>query len=127
MSGYQSPAEFGMPFRKLPLRLRQRWWESTFGGKHPATNELMWTIEAFSPEAAERLAKAEVKNMQQLFAKSELQIKVETLRQRERDLKLEIECLYDERVILQRELEDLQQELDVTEAALSALEATEND
>jgi hypothetical protein len=111
-------AEFGMPFRQLPLRLRERWWKWTYGGKHPATNELMWTIEAFSPEAAVALVNAEVKAMQQLFEKSELEIKVETLRKQERDLKLQIECLYDERIDAQRKLENLQDELDATEAAL---------
>ena len=50
--------EFGMPFRKLPLCLRQRWWELTAYGKYPPTNELMWTIEAINAEAAVHLSKS---------------------------------------------------------------------
>jgi hypothetical protein len=49
----------GMLFQQLPLRLRQRWWKWTYYGKHPATNELMLTIEAFNPELAEYLASKE--------------------------------------------------------------------
>src|SRR5215472_16482037 len=45
-----------MRFKKLPPRLMQRWWEWTYYGKHPATNELMWTIEALDRELAEYLA-----------------------------------------------------------------------
>jgi hypothetical protein len=52
-------AGFGQPFRKLPLRLRQRWWQQTNYGERPATNELLWTIEAFSPDAAMHLAARE--------------------------------------------------------------------
>jgi hypothetical protein len=51
--------EFGMPFRQLPLQLRRRWWEWTYYGKHPPTNELMWTIEALNPEAAEYLERGQ--------------------------------------------------------------------
>ena len=41
MMGDWYQAEFGKPFRNLPLRLMQRWWETTCYGKRPATNELM--------------------------------------------------------------------------------------
>jgi hypothetical protein len=51
-----SGAEFGMPFRKLPLWLRQYWWRWTYYGKHPASDYLMWMIESIDPEAAEYLA-----------------------------------------------------------------------
>ena len=47
-----------MPFRQLPLRPRQRWWETTYYGKHPATNELIWTIEATNADVAEYLCSA---------------------------------------------------------------------
>ena len=59
--------EVGMPFRTLPLRLRQRWWETTFYGKHSATNELMWTIESINPEAAEYLARGDAERIKQTW------------------------------------------------------------
>jgi hypothetical protein len=64
-------SEFGMPFRKLPIQLRRRWWEWTYYGKHPATNELMWTIEALNPEAAEYLRDLELKNRESKSAEIE--------------------------------------------------------
>jgi hypothetical protein len=49
-------AGFGQPFRKLPLRLRQRWWQQTNYGERPASDELMWAIEACNEEVAMYLA-----------------------------------------------------------------------
>ena len=48
--------EFGMPFRRLPLWLRRKWWRDTHYGKHPASSYMMWMIESIDPEAAEYLA-----------------------------------------------------------------------
>jgi hypothetical protein len=36
----------------------QRWWKTTYYGKHPATNELMWTSEATNADVAEYLCSA---------------------------------------------------------------------
>ena len=52
----QTIEEMKAAFRDLPMRLKQRWWEWTYYGKHPATNELMWTIESINPELAVHLA-----------------------------------------------------------------------
>jgi hypothetical protein len=48
--------EFGMPFRRLPMYLRRRWWEQTCYGKYPPTDELLLAIEAIDEEAAVYLA-----------------------------------------------------------------------
>jgi hypothetical protein len=60
-----------MRFKKLPLRLMQRWWEWTCYGKHPATNELMWTIEAFDPELAEHLARGDAERTEKTWGETE--------------------------------------------------------
>ena len=60
------------PFRNLPLRLMQRWWETTCYGKHPATNELMWTIEAIDPEAAEYIALGDAERTEQTMGKKKI-------------------------------------------------------
>jgi hypothetical protein len=59
--------EFEVRFKKLPLRLMRRWWEWTCYGKHPATNELMWTIEALDPELAEYLALGDAERTKQTW------------------------------------------------------------
>jgi hypothetical protein len=51
--------EMKAAFPNLPMRLKQRWWEWTYYGKHPATNELMWTIEAINPDLAVHLAQGD--------------------------------------------------------------------
>jgi hypothetical protein len=48
---------FGKRFAALPERLKERWWKWTYYGKHPPTNELMWTIEAIDEELADYLSK----------------------------------------------------------------------
>ena len=48
---------FGKRFAALPEKLKKRWWEWTYYGKHPPTNELMWTIEAVDEELADYLSK----------------------------------------------------------------------
>jgi hypothetical protein len=75
MIGNWYQAEFGKPFRNLPLRLMQRWWETTCYGKHPATNELMWTIEAMDPEAADYLAPGDAERPSKQWAKRKSVIK----------------------------------------------------
>jgi hypothetical protein len=65
--------EFEMRFKKLPLRLMQRWWEWTCYGKHPATNELMWTIEALDPELAEHLAASDAERIERTWGEKKTQ------------------------------------------------------
>jgi hypothetical protein len=65
-------AEFGTPFKNLPLRLMKRWWETTCYGKHPATNELMWTIEAIDPEAAKYIALGDAERTEQTMGKKKI-------------------------------------------------------
>ena len=48
---------FGKRFVALPKRLKEQWWEWTYYGKHPPTNELLWTIEAIDEELAEYLSR----------------------------------------------------------------------
>jgi hypothetical protein len=72
MMGDWYQAEFGMPFRNLPLRLMKRWWETTRYGKHPATNELMWTIEAIDPEAAEYIALGDVERIERTWGEKKI-------------------------------------------------------
>jgi hypothetical protein len=64
--------EFEMRFNKLPPRLKQRWWEWTFYGKHPATNELMWTIEALDPELAQHLALGDAERTEKTWGEKKI-------------------------------------------------------
>jgi hypothetical protein len=50
----------------------KRWWETTCYGKHPATNELMWTIEAIDPEAAEYVALGDAERTEQTMGKKKI-------------------------------------------------------
>jgi hypothetical protein len=68
--GHWYQAEFGAPFKNLPLCLMKRWWETTCYGKHPATNELMWTIEAIDPEAAEYIALGDAERTEQTMGEA---------------------------------------------------------
>jgi hypothetical protein len=61
----ETKREFGMPFRTLPLWLRQYWWQWTYYGKHPASDYLMWMIESINPEAAEYLAQGDAERIKQ--------------------------------------------------------------
>jgi len=70
--GHWYQAEFGAPFKNLPLCLMKRWWETTCYGKHPATNELMWTIEAIDPEAAEYIALGDAERTEQTMGKNKI-------------------------------------------------------
>jgi hypothetical protein len=65
--------EFEMRFKKLPLRLMQRWWEWTCYGKHPATDELMWTTEALDPELAEYLALGDAERIERTWGEKKTQ------------------------------------------------------
>jgi hypothetical protein len=58
---------FGMPFRTLPLWLRQYYWQSTKYGKHPASDYLMWMIESISEEAAIDLARGDAERVKQTW------------------------------------------------------------
>ena len=49
--------KFGKRFAALPEKLKKRWWEWTYYGKHPPTNELLWMIEAIDEELANYLSK----------------------------------------------------------------------
>ena len=59
--------EMKAAFRNLPMRLMQRWWEWTYYSKHPATNELMWTIEAIDPDLAVHLALGDAERIEQTW------------------------------------------------------------
>src|SRR6516164_5678824 len=63
-----------MRFKKLPLRLMQRWWEWTCYGKHPATNELMWTIEAINPELAVHLAQGDAERTERTWSEKKTRL-----------------------------------------------------
>jgi hypothetical protein len=69
-----SKPEFGMPFSKLPLWLRQYWWKWTYHGKHPASDYLMWMIESISPEAAEDLAQGDAERTKRAAEEGERRI-----------------------------------------------------
>jgi hypothetical protein len=59
-------------FKNLPTRLQRRWWEGTAYGKHPATNELLWTIEALDPELAEYLALGDAERTKQTIGEKKI-------------------------------------------------------
>jgi len=60
-------------FRNLPMRLKRRWWEWTYYGKHPATNELMWTIEAIVPDLAVHLALGDAERIERTWGEKKTQ------------------------------------------------------
>jgi hypothetical protein len=65
--------EIEMRFKKLPMRLQQRWWEWTCYGKHPASDELMWAIEAINPELAVYLAQGDAERIERTWGEKKTQ------------------------------------------------------
>jgi hypothetical protein len=60
-------------FRNLPMRLQRRWWQWTAYGKHPATSELMLTIEALNPELAVHLARGDAERTERTWGEKKIQ------------------------------------------------------
>jgi hypothetical protein len=62
-----------MAFPNLPERLKRRWWKWTHHGKHPETNELMWTIEAIDPDLAVHLALGDAERIERTWGEKKSQ------------------------------------------------------
>jgi hypothetical protein len=72
-SGLSRIEETKARFRNLPMRLQRRWWEWTHYSKHPATDELMWTIEAIDPDLAVHLALGDAERIEQTIGEKKTQ------------------------------------------------------